>query len=772
VLPEWTRRASASEDGKGPKRPRTRSVRMRITALLVIPLLSLVGLWGFAASATLGAALNKNAIATTYDKIFIPGASLTAQLQQERALTALYVGSHGRQGRQQLQGQRVRTNAAETYFRKTAPSAKVDGAAGSTIEQRLTDLNQQLDQLGALRDSIDSNQTDDVHAIAAYGDMFDAAIRLFSSTGVVDDLDIFQQSRGLVAIGWAEDYMLREDALVTAVQAAGGRMTTPEHTAFVQWSAQQRQTFDTGLADLSGTLRDSVQRVVESPEFVRLRAMEDGIVAAKTKTRLPAAAWQATITPLSLAWGQSVTQAGAALKDRAQPIGDRILFRLFLAGGLGLIAVLASIILSILFARNLSRELGGLQRAAQDLAEERLPRVVARLRRGEDVDVDAEVPPLQVGKTTEISRVADAFTRVQRTAIDTAVGEAYLRKGVSRVFLNLAWRSQSLLHRQLRMLDAMERRASEPEELEDLFRLDHLTTRMRRHAEGLVILSGAPAGRGWSRPVQIEDVLRGALGEVEDYTRVDVMSSSPASLAAAAVADVIHLLAELIENGTAFSPPPTEVQVRGEMVANGFAVEIVDRGIGLSPSELDELNQRLVRPPEFDLADSDRLGLFVVSRLAARHGIRVTLQPSAYGGTTAVVLIPHELVMQDEESDLEPPVGKPVTFLRPQPVAPTPISVSSASHGWFEPRQITGSAVVDSAEGDDEDELPRRIRQANLVPQLRKKFGSAPEDSTADRRPEETRDLMASLQTGWLRGRDDEEEDQFLFEQGKEGGDT
>jgi signal transduction histidine kinase len=648
--------------------------------------------------------------------------------------------------------------------------------------------------------------------------MVDDAMQLVSSTVIVDDLGIFQQSRALITASWARDYMLREDALVTALQASDNRMTVPQHNAFVQWSADQRQTFDTALTDLTGTLQDSVQRVAESPEFLRFQAMENAIInanpnttsKAKAKVRLPAAAaeWQSTTTPLSLSWGDAVSQADTALIQRAKPIGDQIIFRLALAGGLGLLAVVASIILSILFARNLGRDLVGLQQAARNLAEERLPRVVARLRSGEDVDVNAEVPPLQAGKITEIARVADAFTRVQRTAIDTAVGEAYLRKGVSRVFLNLAWRSQSLLHRQLRMLDAMERRATEPEELEDLFRLDHLTTRMRRHAEGLVILSGAPAGRGWSRPVQIVDVLRGALGEVEDYTRVDMVSSSPASLAAAAVADVIHLLAELIENATAFSPPPTEVIVRGEMVANGFAVEIVDRGIGLSDSELDDLNQRLIRPPEFDLADSDRLGLFVVSRLAARHGIRVTLQHSAYGGSTAVVLIPRELVLHGEEAELESPVEHAVSARHPELDGPSAIPVSPGPPGWFAARQIAGSTITDSAIGDstigastisassisassisntpishssighsstadsatdDDDELPRRVRQANLVPQLRKESKAPPE---AERRPEETRDLMSSLQTGWLRGRDDDEDDSFPFEQEKEGGDS
>ena len=216
------------------------------------------------------------------------------------------------------------------------------------------------------------------------------------------------------------------------------------------------------------------------------------------------------------------------------------------------------------------------------------------------------------------------------------------------MFRSLARRSQSLLHRQLTLLDQMERRATDPEALDDLFRLDHLTTRMRRHAEGLVILAGAPPGRAWSSPVRMVDVMRGAIAEVEDYARVSVATRSQAALAGSAVADVIHLLAELIENATTLSPPYTSVRVSGDTVANGFAIEVEDRGLGMSAQRLAELNERLASPPEFNPSDSEQLGLFVVSQLAKRHGIRVTLKASPYGGTAAIVLIPQHLVVTEE----------------------------------------------------------------------------------------------------------------------------
>ena len=207
------------------------------------------------------------------------------------------------------------------------------------------------------------------------------------------------------------------------------------------------------------------------------------------------------------------------------------------------------------FGRRITGDLTGLHGSVRAMAEERLPRVVQRLRQGEDVDVLAESPPPPASTIREISQIAASFATVQEAAVAAAVDQARLRTGVGRVFLNISMRNQSLLHRQLELLDTMERHASGPEALADLFRLDHLTTRMRRHAEGLIILSGAIPGRGWRDPVPVVDVLRAAVAEVEDYVRVDVVSESLDLVAGKAVNDIIHLVAELVENATVFSRP-------------------------------------------------------------------------------------------------------------------------------------------------------------------------------------------------------------------------
>ncbi|MCW2914471.1 MAG: putative sensor with domain [Actinomycetia bacterium] len=629
------------------QRIRTRSIRRRIALQLVIPLLSVILLYAFAVNDTLGAALNKFQTSTVYDKIVQPGGYVTTYLQLERALTAVAVSSHGQAGRHDLTAQRAATDAAIGGFLRSVRSPDLNGVVNAPVRQRLDDFTRRLSGLPAARRQIDAGRTDMLAAMQMFDDLIASSLRLYSGMSYINDFAVSRESEAVLLMGWSWEYLLRENALTGAVLASpGARITQAEHHALVGWIALRRHYFAVSTASLSPKAGRPFMGLAASAGYRQLTTAENDISGTRVTTRLPASAlrWQVASAPLMGTWRQAIVQAGTGIATQARRVGDRIVLRLVLVGGAGMVAVLLSILFSVRFARRFSRELGDLKQAVEDLAERELPLTVARLRRGEEVDPGAHVPSRVPGRTTEIERVADAFIAVHQTAIGSAVGEARLRNGISRVFVNLAWRSQSLLHRQLRMLDAMQRRTYSSEDLEQLFRLDHLTTRMRRNAEGLVILSGAPAGRGWSQPVSLEDVLRAAAAEVEDYTRVEVITSSSALLAGPAVADVIHLVAELVENATAFSPPSSQVEVRGEIVGNGYAIEVVDQGIGLDPVERAELNLRLARVPDFDLANSDRLGLFVVSTLAARHGIRVTLEPSVSRGTTVVTLIPQQLV--------------------------------------------------------------------------------------------------------------------------------
>ncbi len=321
--------------------------------------------------------------------------------------------------------------------------------------------------------------------------------------------------------------------------------------------------------------------------------------------------------------------------------------------GLGLVVIIVGVTMMGLFARRLARDVTGLEATAQHLADEEMPALIQRLRKGDQEAIPAEAAPRLRTRMAEIAQAEAAITSLQHTAAVAATGEARLRNGIGQVFVSLARRNQSLLQRQLRLIDALEQKASDPATLADLFPLDHLTTRMRRHAEGLIILSGAAPGRSWSEPVPVIDVIRGAVAEVEDYKRVTVLTRAEDAVAGLAAADMIHLLAELIENATLSSPSGTRVEVRAERVANGFAIEIDDRGLGIEAGQLRTINQQLAKPPDFDLANADQLGLFVVGKLAARHGVRVALRPSPYGGTTAVALMPNSIVVPASETDAD-----------------------------------------------------------------------------------------------------------------------
>jgi signal transduction histidine kinase len=740
-----------------------RSLRLRLLVLLLVPLLSLATLWAFAAYLTTQDALGKYEASTTYRKVAMPATTLAATLQQERVTAAVLVSTGGKD-RGGVTTARAATDAAQDGFRRSALSARARRTMSDTTRPRLDELLTRLDGLSGVRAQVDEGSLDALGAVNDYSAVIDSLLHLFGSVVLINDPGVYQQGTAISSVSTAQEFMMRENALVTAALATPRRrLTGAEFTLFARSADNERYLFDTGLADLKPSLRAPLDRLAGSSHFTTLRSLEDTIVAGGAETSLApkADSWRSTVAPLMMTWPQATDRAGAVLTAEAKPIGDRIMFLLYAAAGFGLLAVAVSIAVSVLFGRSLARELIGLERAALDLAGDRLPQVIKRLRAGEKVDVDTEVPPIRVGRSKEVSRVADALSTLQRTAVQAAIAEARLRQGISQVFLNLAWRSQSLLHRQLSMLDTMEREASDPDALEDLFALDHLTTRMRRHAEGLVILSGAAPARGWHHPVVVRDILRAAIAEVEDYTRVVVDAASPAALDGSVVADVTHLLAELIENATAFSPPPTQVHVRGELTARGYAVEIEDLGIGLNEAELADANYRLAHPPEFDLADSDRLGLFIVGRLAERHGIDVRLTASPYGGARAAVTIPLDFIAGDDGSDYD------------QTWSDEP----SADSGWrpataWEPAapatpRFTGPARAIGPVGDRTDseapELPRRVRQANLAPQLRADTpapGPVGTGPPTTRPPEETRSLMTSLQEGWMRGREEEDPDE------------
>ncbi|MEV5766813.1 nitrate- and nitrite sensing domain-containing protein [Micromonospora sp. NPDC052213] len=681
-------------------------IRSKLTALVVVPVTALLALWIFATTLTFGPALDLLAARTLLYDLGRPGETVVAELQRERRLSVVHLA--GGDVAPGLAEQRRRTDRAVAELRRRVGGEELRDAAGDHLDTRVDHLVTALDALPAGRGFIDRREVDRAGAVGLYSGMISSAFQAFSAMANLPDQDLNRQALAVTALGRSRELLGQTDALLAGAFTAG-RFAEGEHTQVVQTIANQRFLAEAAVADLPDAERAAFQRLTEGEVFGRLRAMQDTLVGARSSTRpaVDPAQWHASYEAVQQALREFELAQADGLADRSVPTAVGILVRLAAAGVLGLAAVVVSVLVALRVGRSLAQRLTGVRTAALDMAERRLPDVVARLRRGEQVDVAREAPALEYGGD-EIGQVARAFTEVQRTAVRSAVDEVTLRRGLNEVFLNIARRSQGLVHRQLALLDRMERHTEDPDELAELFRVDHLATRLRRHAEDLVILAGAAPGRGWRNPVAMVDLIRGAISEVESYDRVDIAAVQPGGALGRAVGDVIHLLAELIENAAAFSPPHTRVEVSGQHVANGYAVEVTDRGLGMTAAALEDANRRLARSPDFEPAETARLGHFVVARLAARHGVRVRLRPSDGGGLTAVVLIPADLVT-DEPSLLPEGVAPPEDQSGATPeerrmarasrlsTLPRPRSVRAAEPGATPPSAAPSAAAPPSA---------------------------------------------------------------------------
>ncbi len=306
-------------------------------------------------------------------------------------------------------------------------------------------------------------------------------------------------------------------------------------------------------------------------------------------------------------------------------------------------------------ARSLIRPLRKLRADALDVAGHRLPEMVRRLSQSEGADEGVEIEPIGVTSTDEIGEVARAFDQVHREAVRLAADEAMLRGNLNAMFINLSRRSQSLIERQLSLIDSLEQSEQDSGRLSSLFRLDHLATRMRRNSENLLVLAGHEVTRRWSQPVPLVDVLRAAISEIEQYERVVLNVQPGIVVVGQAVNDVVHLVAEIVENATTFSPEDTQVYVSGQPLSSGgVLLDITDNGVGISDQEMSHANWRLDNPPVVDVAVSRRMGLFVVGRLAARHGVRVRLRHAQAGGLTALIWLPDTVAAPE----VAPPLGR------------------------------------------------------------------------------------------------------------------
>ncbi|MGW6544207.1 nitrate- and nitrite sensing domain-containing protein [Streptomyces massasporeus] len=627
---------------------RGKSIRRKIVALLLVPLVSLTAIWAFATVLTGREAGDLFNVSSVVEKIGYPIEDTVRVLQEERRQTLVHLADpRASDGLAALRRSRTATDKAVGSIRENARNPDVRDAMVADTDERLTAVLDAFDGIESLRRSVEDGTVNRTQALDLYNRLVDPCYVLLANLHVVDNVELDKQYRALVNLARARELLSREDALLGSALIVG-RISRTEERDISDLVAQRTLMYDVNLPLLPVAERDRYQTFWKNASSAPLRVAEEAAVSSGdgSPRGVSAKSWDSAAGNVLDELGTLNDQANDRYQDRVHPVAVGVIAKAVIAGALGLIALLVSLFLSVRVGRTLIRDLRQLRLEAHEASGVRLPSVMRRLSAGEQVDVETEVPRLEYDKN-EMGEVGQALNTLQRAAVEAAVKQAELRAGVSEVFVNLARRSQVLLHKQLTLLDAMERRTEDTEELADLFRLDHLTTRMRRHAEGLVILSGAAPSRQWRKPVQLMDVVRAAVAEVEDYERIEVRRLPRIAISGPAVADLTHLVAELLENATVFSPPHTAVQVLGERVANGFTLEIHDRGLGMAAEALLDANLRLAETPEFELSDTDRLGLFVVSRLAQRQNVRVSLQPSPYGGTTAVVFIPDALLTDD-----------------------------------------------------------------------------------------------------------------------------
>jgi hypothetical protein len=680
---------------------RNMQIRSKLIAILVIPLVALTVLAAIAIAANVARGVQADRV-KDQTAFAVKLSELVHQLQRERDLSAGWVGSGRDAGYGAVVAQRVAVNQALDDFRRDLEGLTFEDDE-ATLRRNVETAVNSLDRLGEQRSGIENAPDTTVPGTLDYysnliGNLLTVNREIARQT---DDRALARNLETFVSLGRFKEAASQERGLVHAV-ASVGQFAPGEFQRFATSLGAQntwRTQFD---ATATPSQRDALAQALASNDVLQANELRNYLrnalltSDARSKVDLDPKAWyRSTTAGIDLLRGvenevaADVTAAGQAAQSSASR--QALLYTVVLT-----LVLWLTIGLSLLLARSLVGPLRTLTRTANDVAEERLPGLVDRLQQAKDPrQLDVVPEPVPVTSNDEVGQVSAAFNKVHKVATQVATDQAALRRSIGDMFLNLARRSQTLIDRQLELIDDLERTEADPDALANLFKLDHLATRMRRNAEDLIVLSGAEPARRWSQPIPLVEVVRGALGEVEDYNRVELLPIDDVGVAGQAVSDVVHLLAELLENATTFSPPGTKVQVAGQPISNGYVLEIEDRGLGMSDEELIEANERLANPPMVDFALSRMLGLYVVARLAQRYGIKVQLRHSWYGGITALVLLPPNLIVQAPKPEqLEAPArrgGRPELVASSQPVEPAaeptgehlPI-FEAARSDWFE----------------------------------------------------------------------------------------
>ncbi|MET7618661.1 nitrate- and nitrite sensing domain-containing protein [Streptomyces sp. NPDC005408] len=672
-------RATAPLKPKGPRDTGSRialrnwRISTRLVSLLTLPVVAATTLGGLRINESM-ADMKQLDHMQLLTKMTKQATELATQLQTERDLSA---------------GPLRNDQSAVTDFKVTGPRTATDRARNAFLEATRdipnTDSDEALESIRANANQI-AVQVHELNGIRAnaykpgqptsltidkYSRLIDSLLSLSQDMAqATNNPEMIKRTRALAAFSSAKEYASIQRAVIAAALPVGDNGTVPGLTeSDRQYGQAARESGETQLKAFKAVYESSGGNADELTE-----PMEDGnptIEASElyAKRVLDTKNGLESQKPIRshLDWTDDYTVRINAMKtieatllgqmeSKARELREASQREAIINGALILVVLGVSLVGAFVVARSMIRSLRRLQDTATKVAQDRLPELVKQLSESDPQDVDTSVESVGVHSRDEIGQVAAAFDDVHREAVRLAAEQALLRGNVNAMFTNLSRRSQGLIQRQLSLISELESREADPDQLSSLFKLDHLATRMRRNGENLLVLAGEEPGRRWTRPVPLVDVLRAAASEVEQYERIELASVPTTEVAGRVVNDLVHLLAELLENATSFSSPQTKVRVTGHALPDGrVLVEIHDTGIGLSPEDLAAINERLASPPTVDVSVSRRMGLFVVGRLSLRHGIRIQLRPSDSGGTTALVMLPVDVA----HGGKKPPTGMP-----------------------------------------------------------------------------------------------------------------
>ncbi|MDN3294284.1 nitrate- and nitrite sensing domain-containing protein [Streptomyces ficellus] len=581
---------------------------------------------------------------------------LAQALQNERDMTAGPLSNGDPASSYKVTEPRKTADRAQKTFLDAAEG--LEGAEGDealqSIRANVKQIAGQVVTLGSLRQDAYNQKSQDFQTVERYNRLINSLLSLSQDMAqATSNPEMIKRTRALAAFSSAKEYASIQRAII----AAGLKKTNREKgeldpndreygAAALDNENHALDSFRTIYSSAGGDAEELLASLgPNNPSIVDANEYAESVLRNPNGMKLEEARgwldWTDADEPKMKAMNTIEATLLGEMESTARELRQEEQRDAIINGALILLVLGVSLVGAFVVARSMIRSLRRLQDTATKVAQERLPELVKQLSEADPQDVDTSVESVGVHSRDEIGKVAAAFDDVHREAVRLAAEQALLRGNVNAMFTNLSRRSQGLIQRQLSLISELESREADPDQLSSLFKLDHLATRMRRNGENLLVLAGEEPGRRWTRPVPLVDVLRAAASEVEQYERIELAAVPATEVAGRVVNDLVHLLAELLENATSFSSPQTKVRVTGHALPDGrVLVEIHDTGIGLSPEDLAAINERLASPPTVDVSVSRRMGLFVVGRLSLRHGIRIQLRPSDSGGTTALVMLP------------------------------------------------------------------------------------------------------------------------------------